>query len=94
MNIRDGFLVNETINGAHKNPALSKYPLLPGDIIVPREDGTWFKECPGVAIGGFILTEGNAKAITPIRFVSNGLSYTIVGEADHAVANMVDADEV
>ena len=89
MNIREGFLVTETINGAHRNPSLASYPLLPGDIIVKSAlEATeyWSKECPGVAIGGFILTPEQVATLRPVRFVSNGLSYTIVGEPDRAHA--------
>lgn len=86
MNIREGFLVTETVNGAHRNPSLASYPLLPDDIIIQDEDGSWFKECPGVAIGGFILTADQEATLKPVRFVVNGLSYSIVGEPDRARA--------
>lgn len=50
-----GFKVTETIEGAH--PRHTKYPLLPGDLLIEQRDGTFVKWAPGLAVGGFTLTD-------------------------------------
>lgn len=52
--IRPRFRVLSTLDGRKAN--MPTYPLLPGDIVIQDEDGTWTKHAPGLAIGGFELT--------------------------------------
>jgi hypothetical protein len=69
-----GYVVTEEINGAHQR--LSYYQLLPGDLLVPDgNDGTWWKECPGVAVGGFLLTEAQRATLREVEYEVFGLSY-------------------
>jgi hypothetical protein len=69
-----GFRVTETIEGAH--PKHTDYPLLPGDLLV-RADGTWWKEAPGLAVGGFVLSEAQEATLKPVKFGSAGLDYWV-----------------
>jgi hypothetical protein len=39
-----------------RRPDMPEYPLLPGDIL-RYEEGSWWKVAPGLAIGGFILSD-------------------------------------
>ncbi len=82
MSIRLGKMVTEDILGAHRNPKMSKYALLKGDILIyDEEDGTYMKECPGVAIGGFILTEEQVASLEDVKFENNHLAYRVIRNA-------------
>jgi hypothetical protein len=74
--VNAGFQVTTTIEHAH--PKLDAYPLLPGDLIVREPDGTWMKEAPGLAVGGFVLSEAQEAALEPVEFVCAGLNYAVV----------------
>lgn len=76
MKTRKGYLVVETIEHAH--PKLFTYPLLPDDILVQWEDGTFVKECPGIAVGGFELTDAQIATLKPVEFEMFGLDYRVV----------------
>jgi len=67
----DGFVVTEQID--HARPDMD-YPLLPGDLLIKHE-GEWWKECPGVAIGGFILTEEQEASLVATEYQARGLDY-------------------
>lgn len=69
-----GYLVTTDIAGAH--PKLD-YPLFEGDLLVPEESDTWFKECPGLAVGGFKLSEEQTQTLKPVEFQRQGLNYII-----------------
>jgi hypothetical protein len=56
------WLVTEELEGHH--PIHKDYPLLPGDVLVPREDGTYGK-LTGLGIEGFRLTAEQAKTLVP-----------------------------
>lgn len=71
----EGFRVVAEIRGAH--PTLPNYPLLPGDLIVRDDDGTWGKEAPGLAVNGFILTPAQEAELEAVRFACHGLSYSV-----------------
>jgi len=71
----NGFLVTETIDGAH--PKISNYPLLKDDLIVPREDGSFMKESPGIAIGGFRLTDEQKATLKEVQYTAHGLRYHV-----------------
>lgn len=71
-----GYRVTETIEGAH--PALAEYPLLPDDLLVREPSGTWMKEAPGLAVGGFVLTEEQQANLKIVRFSTAGLAYMIL----------------
>lgn len=67
------FRVTVALDG--RRPDMPGYPLLPGDIIAPSIDwdddgneielGTWMKHAPGIAIGGFVLTEEDLATLEP-----------------------------
>ena len=71
-----GFLVVDTIEGAIKKKP--NYPLLDGDLLVEKSDGTFIKECPGIAIGGIELTEEQKSRLREVSFTRYGLNYKIV----------------
>ena len=50
-----GYRVTQKIEGAQRK--MPTYPLLPGDLLIEREDGTFYKFAPGLGVEGFILTE-------------------------------------
>ena len=65
--------VTETIDGAH--PHFEEYPLLPLDLLRRNEDGTWTKECPGLMVSGFELTEEQEATLIEREFFVDGLNY-------------------
>ena len=71
----EGYRVTETIDGAH--PTLRDYPLLPGDLLVRDPDGSWAKEAPGLAVGGFALTPEQEATLERVEFDRYGLNYSI-----------------
>jgi len=75
-----GFLVTERIEGAHRrNP---KYPLLPGDLLVPGEDGYFDKVYPGIQFNNFLLSDEQRKTLKPIDYLQRGtLEYAILEES-------------
>lgn len=77
-----GLVVTTEITGAH--PQMDDYPLLPGDLLVAEEDGTYFKECPGMAVGGFRLTPEQAATLRSVEFRVAGLNYYYDGGGDDA----------
>ena len=82
MIIQEGFLVTETIAGAHRNPSLADYLLLEGDILtVDDVSWVWTKVYPGVALEGFVLSEAQMASLKPIRFTHNGSAYTVLNRA-------------
>lgn len=70
-----GHKVTEQIDGAH--PKVPKYPLLVDDLLVKEGDGTWTKECPGLAAGGFVLTPEQEATLRPVEFEAYGLNYVV-----------------
>jgi len=72
----NGFLVTEDIVGAHRT--MQDYPLYVNDLLVQSEDGSWFKEGPGLGIGGFHLSDEQVATLKPVNFKSFGLSYRIM----------------
>lgn len=75
--------VTEPIEDAH--PLHSKYPLLPGDLLTRDENDTWMKECPGIAVYGFVLTDEQVSKLRPRLIDRHGLVYT--SDADRDVEN-------
>lgn len=73
----NGYLVTERIDGAQ--PKMPKYYLLPEDLLVKEGDGTYAKECPGIAVVGFVLTPEQEATLRPVRFTRNGLNYSYEG---------------
>lgn len=70
-----GFLLTERIEGAQpKNPS---YYLLPEDLLVLTDDGTYSKVGPGMAVGGFELTPEQEAELVPVEYFFRGLDYTI-----------------
>lgn len=76
MEAQDALMVTETIEGAH--PKLTNYPLLSEDLLVPEEDGTYYKFAPGLAVTGFVLTPEQVAALKPVKYKSVNLDYWIV----------------
>jgi len=76
-----GWYVTEQIDGAHaKHP---NYPLLPGDLLFDREDGTYGKFGPGLGIEGFVLTDEQIATLKPsgeFSYGMGGMSYFLGGE--------------
>ena len=65
--------VTAEIRGAH--PRHPEYPLLPGDILLERRDGSFGKFGPGLGIEGFELTADQRTTLEEIHdqaFVMNG----------------------
>jgi hypothetical protein len=76
-----GFEVTVEMNGCH---ALhTDYPLLPGDLLKPRPDGTFYKFGPGLGIEGFVLTEEQKATLQPAlkTFGMGGMDYFLSGDA-------------
>jgi hypothetical protein len=71
----DGFRATETIEGA--NPRVARYPILPDDLLVRTGPHTYTKECPGIAVTGFVLTPDQEKGLRPVKFSRDGLEYSI-----------------
>lgn len=72
----NGFLVTQDIVGAHST--MQDYPLYVDDLLTRSEDGSWFKEGPGLGIGGFELTEEQIATLKPVSFRHYGLNYRIL----------------
>jgi len=76
---QSGFLVTAHIDGAQrKNP---KYPLLPGDLLVPGEDGEgqFVKVYPGLQVSNFTLSEDQKQNLKPVEYLVRGmLEYMIL----------------
>ena len=73
----NGYQVVEQIDDAHPR---FPYPLLPGDLLVQAGDGTWCKECPGIAVVGLVLTPEQVASLRPVSFDRHGLAYVLTGE--------------
>jgi hypothetical protein len=73
----EGMLVTVRIDGAH--PKLD-YPLLPGDLLLDRGDGTYGKFGPGLGIEGFELTPEQVSTLKP----SGEMGFQMGGFADFA----------
>jgi hypothetical protein len=71
-----GFLVQREIEGANRR--LPAYPLLRGDLLEKQNDGTYLKACPGIMVGGFVLTEEQVAELVPVQFRMHGLEYEIL----------------
>ena len=53
-----------TVALENKNRTHPNYPLLPGDIITQEPDGHhWMKHAPGLAVGGFLLTDSDEDTL-------------------------------
>lgn len=71
-----GLKVTVEIDGAH--PKHTKYPLLPGDMLIKREDGRFGKFGPGLGIEGFVLTAEQEATLVPVEdqaFGIGGMDY-------------------
>ena len=65
-----------------KNPFHPYYPLLPGDLLSRNPDGTWTKECPGLTISGFHLTDNEIATLVEGTFFVAGLTYIKVNDGE------------
>jgi hypothetical protein len=74
----NGFVVTTEIQGAHRR--MDDYPLLPGDLLVREEDGSYWKECPGMSVGGFVLTNEQAASLRSVEYQVYGLNYVYDAE--------------
>lgn len=70
---RDGFRVTEQIDNA--SAKMPDYPLLPDDLLVREANGSFFKEAPGIGVGGFRLTPEQIATLQPVTFTHFGLNY-------------------
>lgn len=75
--INNGFRVTEEMDDVHPFWK-ERYPLMPGDLLQKDDDGTFFKEAPGLAVGGFILTPEQEANLEPVKFLRHGLDYQIL----------------
>lgn len=73
--MNEGYQVTERIEDAHPK---FDYPLLPGDLLVPEPDGTYMKEAPGLAVGGFVLTHAQIATLRKVQFHRLGLNYEVL----------------
>jgi hypothetical protein len=71
----NGLLAVTQIDGVHRQHL--DYPILPGDLLLKEDDGTYIKVCPGVAMTGFQLTDEQVATLKPVEFVQHGLNYVI-----------------
>lgn len=71
-----GFQVVTEIRGAR--PDFLTYPLLPDDLIVQDETGIWWKLCPGIGIGGFVLTDEQVASLKPVVYEQRHLDFRII----------------
>jgi hypothetical protein len=73
-----GWFVTKTLEGCH--PLHTHYPLLEGDWINKREDGTWGKIAPGLGIEGFVLTEDQEATLrqntSKLTLAMGGMEYS------------------
>lgn len=72
----DALVVTEEFQHCH--PMHTHYPLLPGDLLVPQEDGTFYKHGPGLGIVGFILSQEQQASLQPCKdtvFGIGGMDY-------------------
>lgn len=58
----DSMTPKKKLVGVH--PKHPEYPLLPGDSLYKRADGTWGKIGPGLGIEGFVLNEDDLEPWT------------------------------
>ena len=76
--MRQGYLVTEEIKGSHHDPKFSGIDLLVDDLLYWDEDSqSWWKECPGLTMGGFVLTPDQVSTLELVEFSNDGLRYTI-----------------
>jgi hypothetical protein len=57
--------VTQRMMGCHPNTFHVDYPLLPGDVLVLRDDGTYGKVAVGLGIEGFVLTPEQIATLEP-----------------------------
>lgn len=69
----NGYVVTSEINAARAD---MDYPLLPGDLLVLEDDGSYWKECPGMSVGGLRLTDEQAATLRPVEYKVFGLNYS------------------
>ena len=70
-----GFLLKSRIDNAH--PKLKDYYLLPEDLLVKDDDGTYSKVGPGMAVGGFLLTPEQEAELVEVEYAFYGLDFTV-----------------
>ena len=70
-----GFLLGIRIDGAH--PRLKEYYLLPEDLLVLEDDGTYTKVGPGMAVSGFELTSEQSAELEAVKYRFHGLDYEV-----------------
>lgn len=78
METAQGFVVTERIENARRH---DDYPLMEGDLLTLQPDGSFWKVCPGLSVGGFNLTDDQTDTLKAVRYVQNHLNYTIVEES-------------
>ena len=79
--IISGLRVTVQIDGAH--PMHTTYPLLRGDVLLKRKDGTFDKFGPGLGIEGFVLTPEQEATLEPVEdqpFGIGGMDYFLGAE--------------
>ena len=72
----EGYIVTEEIRGAHQK--LTDYPLLQNDLLVKDSDGSYTKECPGLAVFGFRLTPEQEASLMKVTYEVRGLDYKVI----------------
>lgn len=68
-----GYIATVDIQNAH--PKIPNYPILEGDLLIPEEDGTWTKECPGLTVGLFVFTPEQVATFKEVEYEHEGLVY-------------------
>jgi hypothetical protein len=63
-----GQLVTQTIH--HASAINPQYPLLAGDLLFEREDGSFGKVAPGLGIEGFMLSAEQRATLQPAADVT------------------------
>ncbi len=71
-----GLEVTVEIEGAVTK--MPDYPLLPEDLLLEQPDGTYMKVCPGIAVGGIVLTDDQRATLRPVEFRQEGLNFWVL----------------
>lgn len=70
-----GFVVTQEIENARLH---DDYVLLEGDLLTLQPDGSFWKVCPGISLGGFFLTDDQTDTLKGVRYIQRHLKFAIL----------------